>query len=56
MNEDGQAEVLWGRGVYLMARQEREQKFALYQLDDFYVEVWYHTDGNEITRLLLPAK
>jgi hypothetical protein len=51
MNEDAQAEVLWERGVYLMARQQREYKFALYQLDAFYVEVWYHVDGNEITRL-----
>ena len=51
MNGEQQAEILWERGVYLMARQKREYKFALYQLDAFYVEVWYHTDGNEITKL-----
>ena len=51
LNEDGQAEMLWERGVYLMVRQERGYKFALYQLDAFYVEVWYHVDGNEIMRL-----
>jgi hypothetical protein len=28
-----------------MVRQEREHKFALYQLGAFYVEVWYCTDG-----------
>jgi hypothetical protein len=51
MNQEHQAEMLWERGVYLMNRQEREHKFALYQLDGFYVEVWYHTPGNEITKL-----
>lgn len=51
MKEEQQAEILWECGVYLMVRQEREHKFALYQFDAFYVEVWYHTDGNEITKL-----
>lgn len=51
MNEDGQAKVLWDRGVYLMTLQEGGFKFALYQLDSFYVEVWYHINGNEIIRI-----
>ena len=51
MNEEQQAEILWEHGVYLMVRQEHEHKFALYQLDAFYVEVWYHGDDNEIKKM-----
>ena len=38
LTDVGKAEILWELGVYLMARQERDHWFALYQIDALYVK------------------
>jgi hypothetical protein len=51
LSENEQAETLWEIGVYLTEREDRLFKYALYQIDNFYVEVWYHKEFNAIQRL-----
>lgn len=50
LSETDQATALWDRGVHLMERRDHVFTYALYQLDNFYVEVWYHRDFNAIQR------
>jgi hypothetical protein len=45
-----QAEALWKHGVHISERQDGEYRLILYQIDSFYVEVWYHTEGNDIRK------
>jgi hypothetical protein len=42
LQEKEQAEVLWEMGVHLGERFDGEHKILLYQIDGFYVEVFYH--------------
>lgn len=48
LDETEQAEALWDRGVHINERQVGLFKIALYQIDAFYVEVFYHTGYNVI--------
>ena len=41
MDEVRQIELLWSAGVLIGARQEDFHKVLLYQIDGFYVEVFY---------------
>ena len=41
-----QAEILWEKGVLLADRADDKNKFLLYQLDGFYVEVMYNPESN----------
>ncbi|MDB5196069.1 MAG: hypothetical protein JWP88_439 [Flaviaesturariibacter sp.] len=47
-----QAWLLCKRGVLLGERSEPGYVIALYQIDSFYVEVYYRSDDNEIIKLL----
>ena len=44
-----QAESIWD-GVFLGDRKDSEHRILLYQIDDFYVEVFYHIQYNTIRR------
>lgn len=41
MDEVRQIELLWSAGVLVGSRQEGFYKILLYQIDSFYVEVFY---------------
>lgn len=49
--KDDQADTLWEHGVHITDREDEEHKFILYQIEGFYVEVWYHKESNEIRKL-----
>lgn len=50
MDETTQAEALSGRSC-LLGRDEDKFKVLLYQVDSFYVEVFYHKEHREIKKL-----
>jgi hypothetical protein len=49
LDEMEQAESIWD-GVFLGDRKDSEHRILLYQIDDFYVEVFYHIEYNTIRR------
>lgn len=49
MDEMEQQEAIW-EGTLIADRIEGEYKLLLYQIDSFYVEVWYHVEHNVIKR------
>ena len=51
LDEAKQAELLWDKGVHLMEREDHIFKYILYQIDAFYVEVWFHKELNAIQLL-----
>ena len=51
LDEIEQAEVLWERGVHLGERTDGEHGIVLYQIEGFYVEVFYHEEHNTIKRI-----
>jgi hypothetical protein len=51
LDEQEQAEALWDKGVHWGERFDEEHTIALYQIDGFYVEVFYHPEYNIIKRL-----
>jgi len=50
LDEAEQQEALWDKAVHIDQRQEAEYRIGLYQLDGFYVEVFYHMEYNQIHR------
>jgi len=44
-------QLLWDHGVFLMNREDDNQLVNLYALFDFYVEVYYMQQSNEIKRI-----
>ena len=50
LDEMEQAEAVWS-GVHLGERQDEEHSILLYQIDSFYVEVYYHREYNVIRRI-----
>lgn len=51
LNEQEQAEDLWDKGVHLGERTDGEHRILLYQINGFYVEVFYHMGYDTIKRL-----
>ena len=49
MDRSGQAEAVWN-GVHILARHDEQHSILLYQIDSFYVEVYYHRKHNKIER------
>jgi hypothetical protein len=45
------ADAAWTKGVLLAERREAFHKMMLYQLDDFYIEVTYHTHFNVVLKV-----
>jgi len=50
MNE--QAETTWHQGVLLGFREQDDRHMVLYRIDNFFVEIQYHTLQNEITHIV----
>ena len=44
-----QAEAVWS-GVHIADQEDQEHSILLYQIDSFYVEVYYHKELNVIRR------
>ena len=42
LTKDEPAINIWEYGVHIAGRKEGEFELLLYQIDAFYVEVWYH--------------
>ncbi len=49
LDEMEQAEAVWD-AVFVADREDEEHKILLYQIDSFYVEVYYHSEYNVIRR------
>ena len=49
-DEAEQIEALWDKGVHIGDRQDEEHIIVLYQIDSFYVEVYYNQEYNVIRR------
>ena len=47
MEESEQAEAVWN-GVFVADREDEEHRILLYQIESFYVEVYYHKKHNAI--------
>jgi len=50
LNEFEQAEAVWS-GTHIGERQDDEHSILLYQINSFYVEVYYHQEDNAIRRM-----
>jgi hypothetical protein len=50
LDELEQTEALWEHGVHIGEREEGEYKVVLYQIFEFYIEVFYHIEHNVIHR------
>ena len=46
-----QASYIWAEGTYLANRQEDGHKVNLYQLNDFFAEIWYHGQMEHIFKI-----
>jgi hypothetical protein len=51
LEELQQAEAAWNKGVLLAEREEDFHKIMLYQLEDFYIEVTWHSHFNVILKV-----
>jgi hypothetical protein len=49
--ENALATAIWEEGAYLAERVQGFHRIMLYQVEDFYVEVTYHTHFNVILRV-----
>ena len=52
LTEDEQLEMLWYNGEQIGRRKDREFLVLLYQVEGFYVEVYYNTKYKEIEKYL----
>jgi hypothetical protein len=48
LKQQEQYQTVWDSGVYLTDRIVENNRFALYQIDSFYVEIFYNTNENKI--------
>lgn len=51
LSENEQADCLWDKGLPVGNYDTEDTRFVLYQVDEFYVEVSYHTDFMEMVSL-----
>ncbi len=51
LSEDEKAAVLWRKGDFVGERKENNFSISLYQVQSFYVEVFYSGKENKISRL-----
>lgn len=52
LEESVQIGVIWNNGVHVATRDDSVYQYLLYQVDSFYVEVWYHIELEVINRFL----
>jgi hypothetical protein len=44
LDEMEQIEAIWNEAIELVAREDREYRYTLYQIDAFYVEELWHKE------------
>jgi hypothetical protein len=52
LDESVQIAMIWDNGVHVATRDDEVYQYLLYQLDSFYVEVWYHIEFEVINRFI----
>ena len=50
LDEHHQANMIWNAGVHIDERTDSDLTILLYQIDSFYVEVYYDQVKNDIIR------
>ena len=48
LNINAQAQTTWDSGVFIAFREEGDEQLILYRIENFYVEVRYHSNQNQI--------
>ena len=51
LDEDSKANTVWQDGKFLAMREEAGFRLALYELDDFFVQVHYDPTENSIVKI-----
>ncbi len=51
LNEDEQANAIWAHGVLIGSRETEDCKVLLYQIDAFYVEIYFNPFLRDIIRI-----
>ncbi len=51
LSTDEKAQTLWDKGEFIVSRKSKTNSANLYSLSDFFVEVNYDNDKNEIVDL-----
>jgi hypothetical protein len=51
LSEARQTDVIWEDGIFLERRSEGFYNVLLFQIDDFYTEVFYHSHFNVIIKI-----
>lgn len=51
LDDTSQARTLWSHGVHIATKDDEVYQYMLYQVDAFYVEVWYHVEFEVVHRL-----
>lgn len=52
LDEMEQHEAMWDNGVMVGDRLEGEHRIVLYQIFDFYLELYYHIELNVLRKLI----
>jgi hypothetical protein len=52
LDETVQISIIWSSGVHVATRDDIVYQYLLYQVEDFYVEVWFHIELEVIHRFL----
>ncbi len=52
LTEAHQTDVIWECGTFLARRNKGFHNILLFQIDDFYTEVWYHSHFNVIIKII----
>lgn len=48
LDENAKAYFLFASGTYIATQVDKEQYILLYQLDDFYVEIFHNLEDNSV--------
>ncbi|MBD0351154.1 MAG: hypothetical protein ICV65_08380 [Flavisolibacter sp.] len=54
LSDDYKAQVVWG-SAYIADREDQGHRILLYQVQDFYVEVYHHKEHNTIEKFTVFA-
>jgi hypothetical protein len=52
LTEAAQTDAIWEHGTFLARRQEGFYNILLFQIDNFYTEVYYHSHFNVIIQIV----
>ncbi len=51
LNMDEKAWYLWHGASFLHVYQKDKYRINLFYLNDYYIELWYHIDGNKVENI-----